>query len=81
MAQCDFCFRDKSPLSPPLPKIRVQVCKACDYQIQRVVGFLRHSGADFIVRVDPGDVSESAPGNPPTPLKSKKKGAKEEEGI
>jgi len=44
VALCDFCFRDKSPLQPVFPRTQVNVCKACAYQIDRVIGFLRHSG-------------------------------------
>jgi len=59
MALCDFCFRDKNPLQPPYPRAQVGVCKACAYQIERVLGFLRHSGA---VVVKQGELE-----NPPTP--------------
>jgi len=59
MALCDFCFRDKNPLQPPFPRATVGVCKACAYQIERVLGFLRHSGA---VVVKQGELE-----NPPTP--------------
>jgi len=52
MALCDFCFRDKSPLQPVYPRVAVNVCKACAYQIDRVIGFLRHSGITLIVQTE-----------------------------
>jgi len=50
VALCDFCFRDKSPLQPIYPRIAVNVCKACSYQIDRVIGFLRHSGLTLVAQ-------------------------------
>ena len=52
MALCDFCFRDKSPLQPIYPRTPVNVCKACAYQIDRVIGFLRHSGITLITQAE-----------------------------
>jgi len=48
MAFCDYCFRDKNPLQPIHPGATVRVCKACAYQIDRVIGFLRHSGLTIV---------------------------------
>ena len=50
MAQCDFCFRPKSPLQSPHPGLSCKVCKACIFQIERVVGFLNHYGAAVVVQ-------------------------------
>ncbi|MBA7699382.1 hypothetical protein ES703_108077 [subsurface metagenome] len=52
MALCDFCFRDKSPLQPIYPRVAVNVCKACAYQIDRVIGFLRHSGITLVAQTE-----------------------------
>lgn len=75
MARCDFCFKDKSPLQPPIRGIRSQVCKACFYEIDRVLGFLNHYGYDVIGQA-------SLPIKPPKPprksTKSKSRGLKTE---
>jgi len=72
MALCDFCFRDKSPLQPIYPRTPVNVCKACSYQIDRVIGFLRHSGLTIVTQ---GEFTERVkPPKPPKihkPLRSK----------
>jgi len=52
VALCDFCFRDKSPLQPVYPRVAVNVCKACSYQIDRVIGFLRHSGLTLVAQTE-----------------------------
>jgi len=70
MALCDFCFRDKSPLQPIFPRTSAHVCKACAYQIDRVVGFLRHSGVALIAQ------AELAIGPPKPPKVRKATGAK-----
>ena len=64
MALCDFCFRDKTPLQPVYPRVAVHVCKACAYQIDRVIGFLRHSGVSLVTQ---GELQER--GEPPKPPK------------
>jgi len=68
MALCDFCFRDKSPLQPVYPRATANVCKACGYQIERVIGFLRHSGIALIAQ---GELSDAKK----TPLPPKVAGA------
>lgn len=50
VALCDFCFRDKTPLQPVYPRATANVCKACGYQIERVIGFLRHSGIALVAQ-------------------------------
>jgi len=45
MPLCEFCFREKTPLQQVYPNIPGKVCKACRYQMERVIGFLRFSGA------------------------------------
>lgn len=40
--QCDFCFQFKDPLLSILPKANVRVCKACNYKVQAVIGFLNY---------------------------------------
>jgi len=50
MAQCDFCFRVKSPLQPAYKGLSGEVCKACSYKIESVVGFLHHYGATITVQ-------------------------------
>lgn len=62
MPLCDFCFRDKSPLLPVYPRATVNVCKACSYQIDRVIGFLRHSGITLVIQ---SDLSQTIPPKPP----------------
>jgi len=64
MALCDFCFRDKTPLQPVFPRTQVSVCKACAYQIDRVIGFLRHSGITLVTQ---SEFSEAV--KPPKPPK------------
>lgn len=44
MARCDFCFREKPTLEPPIPKIPAKVCKACSYELDKAVGFFQHYG-------------------------------------
>ena len=44
MARCDFCFRDKNPLQPVLMGCPAKVCKACGYEIDKVLGFFEHAG-------------------------------------
>ncbi len=63
MARCDFCFQAKALLEQPVPKIKARVCKACNYKIQQVVGFLEHSGVGIYVQpeLQPEEIS------PPTP--------------
>lgn len=72
MAQCGFCFRNKTPLQPPIPGISVVVCKACLYQIDRVLGFLQYHGAKTIV--ESGAPTFYTPPNPP---KAKRKARKD----
>ncbi len=67
MALCDFCFRDKSPLQPVYPRVAVHVCKACAYQIDRVIGFLRHSGVSLVTQAE-----FQERGEPPKPPKLSK---------
>jgi len=62
MALCDFCFRDKSPLQPVYPRATANVCKACGYQIERVIGFLRHSGISLVPQ---GELSTKKTPPPP----------------
>jgi len=64
MALCDFCFRDKTPLQPVYPRTPVNVCKACAYQIDRVIGFLRHSGITLVTQGELPDTKK-----PPKPPK------------
>jgi len=72
MALCDFCFRDKTPLQSVYPRTSVNVCKACAYQIDRVIGFLRHSGITLVTQ---GEFTQTAkppkPPKVPGPLRSK----------
>jgi len=72
VALCDFCFRDKTPLQPVFPRTPVNVCKACAYQIDRVIGFLRHSGITLVAQSE-FTTEEKAPRPPkiPKPLGSK----------
>ena len=79
MALCDFCFRDKSPLQPVHPRTAVRVCKACSYQIDRVIGFLRHSGITLVQQSE-----WEAPPTPPVakkPSKSKVEALGDEKGA
>jgi len=48
MPRCDLCFKDKSPLQPPFPKCPAKVCKACFYEIDRILGFFEHYGFTLI---------------------------------
>jgi len=61
MAQCSFCFRDKHPLQPVLPKVKAEICKACDYQVQKVIGFLRYYGVGFTITDELSYASLSKP--------------------
>ena len=65
MPLCEFCFRDKSPLQQVYPGIPGKVCKACRYQMERVIGFLRFSGATITPQkedpVEP-EIAEEAKG-------------------
>jgi len=81
VAQCDFCFRDKSPLQPLLPGLDVHVCKACSYETSKVIGFLRHSGAVISVPTKQPTYRTDDLSNPPAPLKSKIRRSKLETGA
>jgi hypothetical protein len=48
MPRCDFCFKDKSLLQPIFPKCPAKVCKACFYEIDRVIGFAEHYGLNLL---------------------------------
>jgi len=84
MARCDFCFQAKSLLEPPVPRLTVRVCKACNYKIQQVIGFLEHSGAGIYVQPQLQSEEKTPPTPPakrnktPKATKSKKKASKEE---
>ena len=81
MALCDFCFRDKTPLQPVYPRVAVNVCKACAYQIDRVIGFLRHSGISLVTQGEFTDAKKTPqPPKVPKPLRAKI-GAAEKAGL
>lgn len=69
MARCDFCFQDKMGLEPPVPRLKVRVCKACNYKVQQVIGFLIHSGAGIFVQPEL-EPEEKPPQTPPDSLKT-----------
>ncbi len=73
MALCDFCFRDKSPLQPIYPRTPVNVCKACFFQIDRVVGFLRHSGIALVAQSELSVAGKELPKPPKVPKAPRKK--------
>jgi len=77
MAQCDFCFRVKSPLQPAYKGLSGEVCKACSYKIESVVGFLHHYGA--IITVQPALITPLPPARPRKSTKSKSSPLKEED--
>lgn len=85
MARCDFCFQDKSFLETPVPRIRVKVCKACNYKIQQVIGFLAHSGAGVYVQpeLQPEEITPPSPPDKAKPSSkapsSKKKARKKKD--
>ena len=68
MALCDFCFRDKTPLQPVYPRATANVCKACGYQIERVIGFLRHSGIALVAQTELSE--RKGPPKPPKVAKA-----------
>lgn len=43
--RCDMCFQEKQGLQPVVPGMPAQVCKACNYKISQVMGFLQYQGA------------------------------------
>ena len=73
MARCDMCFKEKSPLQPPVRGIPTSVCKGCFYEIDRVIGFLQHYGFSI-------QGQGALPIKPPKPPKPKKKAEKKEAG-
>lgn len=50
--RCDFCFQEKTPLMPVLPKVNVEVCKACSYKLQQVIGFLEYNRIHLVYQGD-----------------------------
>lgn len=52
MARCEFCFRDKPSLQPVHPKISAKVCKACAFQIEKVIGLIEYHGGQVILQAD-----------------------------
>jgi len=44
MPRCDMCFKEKTPIQPPVKGLPAGVCKGCYYEIDRVIGFLAHYG-------------------------------------
>lgn len=72
MPRCDLCFKEKSPLQAPLPKVPSLVCKGCFYEIDRIIGYLLHYGCQIMTQ---GQLAVKPP-KPPKSLKSKSEGDK-----
>lgn len=78
MPICDFCFRDKLEVVKPIPKAPVNVCKACNFELNKVIGFLRKTGASvyYQPKLDEATTKQTPP-NPPRPSRKKAKPDKE----
>jgi len=74
--RCDFCFKVKTPLEPPIRGIQARVCKGCFYDIDRVLGFLEHYGFTQIGQA----AMPFKPPKPPKTTKSKSSQIKKETG-
>jgi len=73
MPRCDLCFKEKSPLQQPLPKMPCHVCKGCFYEIDRIIGFLMHYGVTLLTQ---GELPFKPP-KPPRKPKPKSEGTEE----
>lgn len=66
MSRCDLCFKEKGQLQPVMPKSPAKVCKGCFYEIDRIIGFLEHYGANLQIQGDlPVARSKSKPPKKP----------------
>lgn len=69
MARCGMCFKDKE-LVRPTPKSKNVVCKACWYEIDRVVGYMESLGMGFQHQLENPETpveGELDAGKPPKP--------------
>lgn len=89
MPRCDFCFQSK-PCEPVYPRVKAQVCRACAYKVNQVIGFLAHSGIGLHIQEELDLMpSENLTPLPPRetpkkvrkPAKSKSKVLKPERGT
>lgn len=71
--QCSMCFQYKDTLVKPLPRSPVSVCKACNYKISAVLGFLEYHGASVIYQPP---LSKDTPPAPPVFGPPRSKGPK-----
>lgn len=80
MPRCDFCFRDKGSVSPIVPSIDAAVCKACSYEIDRVIGWLLYHSVSLVKQSELGSTPLIKPPTPKKPkaLKSKSETSKAE---
>lgn len=57
--RCDMCFQDKAQLAPVIPHAKVEVCKACGYKANQVIGFLEYHGVKLSYQEELTSTSES----------------------
>lgn len=66
--QCMLCFKYTDTLQPVVKGAHAQVCKACGYKVNQVVGFLEYHKVTITYQPD---LFETPP-TPPTPGKTTK---------